>query len=251
MVLPPAAGVAGISRSPLVADAHGFVPVDDHYRHVSWPQIYAVGVAARGEDGAQSLEGRPKTGYLATIMARAAARAVSAAFPENSGPDSLFPAVGVAVWHSSPRTFVPSPYPGSVLSFVGSVGAGALLYGWVAWRTRSIRWTTVSHVLFDVAGLGWTSYVERYAAWTYLSARVRTGMLGSRLAVIPSSIGSCLQSAVGRCRAPHTSPCYAVNHIARRATKPRTGTRIDMHTSLIWSRQPRLTSAMKIGGRRR
>lgn len=79
MVLPPASGVAGINRSPLLTDAHGFVPVDAQYRHVSFPRIYAVGVAARGEDGALPLEARPKTGYLATVMARAAAGDIAAA----------------------------------------------------------------------------------------------------------------------------------------------------------------------------
>jgi uncharacterized protein len=82
-------------------------------------------------------------------------------FPNRLILGYLYPTIGFAVWHVAPQTVVPSPYPGGTLSFVGSGAVVGLLYGWVAWRTRSIRWTTVSHVLFDFSGLGGRIYFER------------------------------------------------------------------------------------------
>jgi membrane protease YdiL (CAAX protease family) len=39
-----------------------------------------------------------------------------------------------------------------MLVFLAALGIG-LMYGWVAWRTGSIRWTSVSHVLLNAAGV--------------------------------------------------------------------------------------------------
>jgi membrane protease YdiL (CAAX protease family) len=44
---------------------------------------------------------------------------------------------------------------------VGAAAMSGLQWGWVAWRTGSIRWTTVSHVLFDFSGLGARLYLDR------------------------------------------------------------------------------------------
>jgi sulfide:quinone oxidoreductase len=45
LVIPPLAGVKAITDSPGVGNPRGFVPVDDHYRHQEFPNIYAAGVA--------------------------------------------------------------------------------------------------------------------------------------------------------------------------------------------------------------
>jgi hypothetical protein len=84
----------------------------------------------------------------------------TASFPENVGLGYVYPALGFALWHLAPQTVIPSSYPGGRLSFVGGAGVWGLLYGWVAWHTRSIRWTTASHVLLDALGLGGAIYVE-------------------------------------------------------------------------------------------
>lgn len=91
MLLPPASGVAGISHSPLLTDARGFVPVDERYRHVSFPEIYAVGMAVHGEGRTPSMEALPKTGYLATVMARAAARDLAATITGGLPPQPRLP----------------------------------------------------------------------------------------------------------------------------------------------------------------
>jgi membrane protease YdiL (CAAX protease family) len=41
-----------------------------------------------------------------------------------------------------------------MLSFVVVGVIFGLCWGWVGYRTRSIRWTVISHVLLDFAGLG-------------------------------------------------------------------------------------------------
>ncbi len=71
------------------------------------------------------------------------------------------PAAGFALWHLAPQSVVPSTYPGGVYSFVGGAALWGLLWGWVAWRTRSIRWTTLSHALLDFSGLGGAFYRQR------------------------------------------------------------------------------------------
>lgn len=83
------------------------------------------------------------------------------AFPNDVALGYVYPAIGFALWHLAPQTVVPSDYPGGALAFVGSAGLWGLLYGWVAWQTRSIRWTTFSHVLLDFSGLGGAYYLGR------------------------------------------------------------------------------------------
>jgi membrane protease YdiL (CAAX protease family) len=66
----------------------------------------------------------------------------------------LYPALVFALWHVSllPRWSVSAPPVHSMLVFLAALGIG-LMYGWVAWRTGSIRWTSVSHVLLNAAGV--------------------------------------------------------------------------------------------------
>ena len=87
--------------------------------------------------------------------------AYAAVFPDQVIWGYLYPVAGFAVWHVAPQTIFPSPYPGGTPSFVGTAALSGLQWGWVAWRTGSIRWTTVSHVLFDFSGLGARLYFDR------------------------------------------------------------------------------------------
>jgi hypothetical protein len=73
-----------------------------------------------------------------------------AAFPEDAVRGWLWPAVGFTVWHLAPASVRP-PRQGRVfLAGSALIGAG---FGWVAWRTRSLRWTLPAHVVTDASGL--------------------------------------------------------------------------------------------------
>ena len=63
----------------------------------------------------------------------------------------LWPAAGFAAWHLAPQIIHPSAM-GPLVYVAASLGLG-ISWGWVAWRTGSIRWTSVSHVLTDASGL--------------------------------------------------------------------------------------------------
>lgn len=79
LVLPAFTGVSAVWQAWGLADSHGFIPVDGHYRHRTFPEIYAAGVAARLGTAAPGGVAVPKTGYIAAAMARAAARNMAAA----------------------------------------------------------------------------------------------------------------------------------------------------------------------------
>lgn len=72
-------------------------------------------------------------------------------FPDDRWSGWLVPATGFTLWHLVPlaarRRW--SRVPG-VLAGAALIGYG---YGWVAWRTRSVRWTLPLHVLTDASGL--------------------------------------------------------------------------------------------------
>jgi len=72
----------------------------------------------------------------------------------------LYPSVGFALWHYAPQVVFPSRYPGGATSFVASAGLFGLLWGLVAYRSGSIGWSVVSHVLLDFSGLGARIYFE-------------------------------------------------------------------------------------------
>ncbi|MGE5577491.1 MAG: CPBP family intramembrane glutamic endopeptidase [Syntrophothermus sp.] len=77
-----------------------------------------------------------------------------ATYPGRLWPSYLYPALGFGVWHYAPQSIFPNSFPGGSTSLVlFAVGLG-LMGGWVARRTGSVRWTTVSHVLLDFSGLG-------------------------------------------------------------------------------------------------
>lgn len=80
MIIPPLAGVKAIAGSSGIGNPKGFVPVDEHYRHRAFPNIYAVGVAIALPPADQTPVpvNFPKTGHMTEQMARIAARNIAA-----------------------------------------------------------------------------------------------------------------------------------------------------------------------------
>ena len=63
----------------------------------------------------------------------------------------LWPALGFAVWHFAPQTVFPAE---NVSGFVISTFFLGLVYGFVAYRTGSARWTAVSHSVSGILASG-------------------------------------------------------------------------------------------------
>jgi Reverse transcriptase (RNA-dependent DNA polymerase)/Type II CAAX prenyl endopeptidase Rce1-like len=74
-----------------------------------------------------------------------------ATFPDDPVRGWLWPAVGFTAWHLAPLSV--RPYRHGTLAFLvpaGLIGAG---YGWVVWRTGSLRLTLPAHIATDASGL--------------------------------------------------------------------------------------------------
>jgi membrane protease YdiL (CAAX protease family) len=70
--------------------------------------------------------------------------------------------VGFAPWHYGPLSVQPNRRPGGNNSFVAVCLALGLLWGNVANRNHSIRWTAATYLLFDLAGLGALVFVPTH-----------------------------------------------------------------------------------------
>jgi len=69
------------------------------------------------------------------------------AFPDNRFLGYLFPSVAFGVWHVAPYAALPEfEAAGAVMGIAGGTLFG-LCWGWVAWKTGSIRLAAISHVL--------------------------------------------------------------------------------------------------------
>jgi sulfide:quinone oxidoreductase len=81
MIIPRFLGVDAVRNSPGLANAAGFLEVDDAYRLPSHPEVYAAGVAvAVAPCGDTPVPvGVPKTGYLSEEMAKVAAHNIAVA----------------------------------------------------------------------------------------------------------------------------------------------------------------------------
>jgi membrane protease YdiL (CAAX protease family) len=73
-----------------------------------------------------------------------------ARFPEDPVRGWLWPAIGFTVWHLAPASVRPPRHGRMFLAGTALIGTG---FGWVAWRTRSLRWTLAAHVATDACGL--------------------------------------------------------------------------------------------------
>lgn len=74
-------------------------------------------------------------------------------FPDNVWLGYLYPALAFGVWHIAPQSIATNTQPGGALSFIVYAAVLGLIYGLYAWKTGSIRDTTISHVLHDTLGL--------------------------------------------------------------------------------------------------
>lgn len=79
MIIPAFKGVKAVIDSGL-GNPRGFVPVNEYYQHVKYPNIYAVGVAIAiaPPEATPVPTGVSKTGYMTERMALAAARNIAA-----------------------------------------------------------------------------------------------------------------------------------------------------------------------------
>jgi uncharacterized protein len=71
----------------------------------------------------------------------------------------IYPTLGFAIWHLAPQSVHPITMPGGVPAFIAGATFVGACWGWVAWRSGSIRWATLFHVLTDFLGLGATIYL--------------------------------------------------------------------------------------------
>ena len=75
-------------------------------------------------------------------------------FPESIWWGYLYPALWFGLWHYAPQSVLASSYPGGTHSLVLFALVLGLMWGWVAWKTKSIRWTALAHIILDFSGLG-------------------------------------------------------------------------------------------------
>ncbi|WP_037374372.1 NAD(P)/FAD-dependent oxidoreductase [Sedimenticola selenatireducens] len=80
LFIPPLAGVKPLAEAPNLANPKGFVPVEENYRHQTFSDIYAVGVAVALPPVEQTPVpvNFPKTGHMTEQMARMAAHNIAA-----------------------------------------------------------------------------------------------------------------------------------------------------------------------------
>lgn len=79
MLVPPFEGAEVVKNTPGLTDAKGFVEVTDGYQSVRYPNIFAVGLAAKVPNPFKNDVpfGVPKTGFPTDEMAKVAARNIS------------------------------------------------------------------------------------------------------------------------------------------------------------------------------
>jgi membrane protease YdiL (CAAX protease family) len=121
----------------------------------------ALLVPPLGAAGAELLPGLPDADWTvaATTGALAVVNATGeellwrglfvATFPEDPVRGWLWPAIGFTAWHLAPTSVRPSRHGKAFLAGSALIGAG---FGWVAWRTRSLRWTLLAHLATETSG---------------------------------------------------------------------------------------------------
>jgi hypothetical protein len=72
-------------------------------------------------------------------------------WPSNLWLGWLWPALGFGLWHLAPQVIHPSSM--GPIAYVVAATALGLSWGWVAYRTGTLRWVSLSHVLTDGSGL--------------------------------------------------------------------------------------------------
>ena len=127
-----------------------------------WLAATALLVPPLGAAGTQLLPalGQADPAQLGTAGALAAVNATGeellwrglfvAMFPDDPVRGWLWPAIGFTAWHLAPMSVLPPRQPRVFLAGSALIGAGL---GWIAWRTRSLRWTLPAHLATDATGL--------------------------------------------------------------------------------------------------
>lgn len=73
-------------------------------------------------------------------------------FPERLQLGLLFPLVPFATWHVA-LALIPIDYgPGGAVGLVGGAAILGIIWGWVVWRTRSLRSVILAHALTNFFG---------------------------------------------------------------------------------------------------
>lgn len=85
MIIPPFRGVDAVMSTKDLGNPRGFIPVNEHYRHVKFENIYAVGVSVAMMPPEQTPVpiGVPKTGHMTEQMAKIAASNIAAEIKKN------------------------------------------------------------------------------------------------------------------------------------------------------------------------
>jgi uncharacterized protein len=79
-------------------------------------------------------------------------------FPKSTWLSVIYPSIMFSLWHIAPQSVKASTMPGGIYSFLFYALVLGLAYAYVARKTGSIRWTTLSHVIHDSFGLGALAY---------------------------------------------------------------------------------------------
>ena len=106
MIIPPFLGVEAVRRSGL-GNERGFIVVDDYFRHLRYPNIFAAGVSVAVAPPAPCAAGCsvPKTGYISEVMAKYAAGNIAASIESasRSSPNLLPKSTPSACWMRATR----------------------------------------------------------------------------------------------------------------------------------------------------
>jgi sulfide:quinone oxidoreductase len=80
LYLAPFKGRKYIFDSPGLGNEKGFIPVNDRYQHVKYPNVYGAGVAIAVQQPEKTPVpiGVPKTGYMSDVMGKVAAKNIEA-----------------------------------------------------------------------------------------------------------------------------------------------------------------------------
>lgn len=141
----------------LFRDAHSRVgrPVALGLALLAWPAVGAITTRFIPEIGSAT------PAMLGTILGVAVANAFLeeilwrgvyiTLWPRNLWLGWLWPAIGFAAWHFAPQVIHPSSMGAGVFA-AASLLLG-LSWGWVAFRTGTLRLVSISHVLTDGSGI--------------------------------------------------------------------------------------------------
>ena len=92
VIIPPFLGIDAIRNSPGLCNQRGFIPTNDRYQHVDFPEIYSAGVAVAvaPPSPTEVPTGVPKTGYMSEVMGHVAAQNIAAAIAGKPAREQRF-----------------------------------------------------------------------------------------------------------------------------------------------------------------